>query len=223
MFNDHSKSAKPERPIDSPLFWHATGRWAKKIRGRLNYFGRGTHDDALAQYEAVKDHLHSGRTPRDEANGLTVYQLCDKFLTAKQAQRNTGELAPRSFTEYGETCKRLTKTFGKSRLVTDLRPDDFAKLRGTMTKRWGPARVKCEVVRSRTPFNWAFKMRLLDRPVVFGEGFKVPTAKTLRSHKAKQGPKMYEADEIRHMLEAAGPGLKAMILLGVNCAFGNHD
>jgi len=42
----HSTSAtstvKPERPPGSPLFWHATGRCAKKIRGRLVCFGRGS-------------------------------------------------------------------------------------------------------------------------------------------------------------------------------------
>src|SRR5581483_10002760 len=77
--------------------------------------------------------------------------------------------------------------------------------------------------RVRTVFNYAFKGGLLDRPMVFGEGFKVPSQRTLRTHRAARGPKMFEADEIRRMVQAAGPALRAMILLGVNCGFGNSD
>lgn len=218
-----SNPNKPERPEGSPLFWHATGRWAKKILGKLHYFGRGSHDDALAEYERRKDDLHAGRVPHEDADTLTVYRLCAKFLTAKKLQRDGGELSPRTFLDYGALCNRLTKVFGKHRPVADLRPDDFAKLRQSMARTWGPVRLASEIVRSRTPFNWAWKSGLLEKPINYGEGFKRPSRKTLRQAKAARGPMMFSADELRRMLKAAGQPLKAMILLGVNAGLGNAD
>ena len=61
-----SNPARAERPEGSTLFWHATGYWAKQIRGRMLYFGRGSHEDALAADLDQKDDLHAGRTPRDQ-------------------------------------------------------------------------------------------------------------------------------------------------------------
>jgi hypothetical protein len=53
---------KPPKPHpDYPLYAHASGKWAKKIRGRVHYFG--TRDDpqrALEEYLAVKDVLVCG-------------------------------------------------------------------------------------------------------------------------------------------------------------------
>ncbi len=149
------------------------------------YFGRASHDEALANYNQQAADLHAGRLPADDAEGLTVYQLTSRFLTAKLAQRDNGELSPRTYAEYGAMCRRLIKVFGRSRLAADLRPADFAKRRGVMARTWGPERLKAEIIRCRTPFNWAYKMRLLDKPVVFGEEFKVPSAKTLRRPKGE--------------------------------------
>jgi integrase len=214
---------KPDRPDGSPLFWHASGRWAKKVRGRTCYFGRGSHDDALAEYNRVAADLHSGRQPRDEeSGGITVKAVCTKFLTAKLAQRDAGELSPRSYVEYGQMVARLVKAFGR-RPVSDLRPGDFAKLRAKMAASWGAQRLKSEVIRSRTPFLWAVKQGLIDRPPMFGDAFGVPSASVLRRHRAKQGPKMFEADEVHKLLAAATQPLRSMVLLALNCAFGNGD
>src|SRR5262249_15475675 len=75
----------------------------------------------------------------------------------------------------------------------------------------------------RCLFKYASDTDLIDRPVKYGPDFKRPSKKTLRLHRAAQGPKLFTAEEIRRLLDAAGPPMKAMILLGINCGFGNAD
>src|SRR5262249_15489440 len=60
-------------------------------------------------------------------------------------------------------------------------------------------------------------------PARFGEQFRRPSAKVMRKHRKEQGPKMFEAAEVKPMLAAAGQPLRTMILLGINCGYGNSD
>lgn len=60
---------KHEKPYpDYPLFPHATGCWAKKIRGKLVYFGRVSDDptgvSALNLWKSYQADLLAGRAPR---------------------------------------------------------------------------------------------------------------------------------------------------------------
>ncbi len=117
-----TKPVKPAKPYpEFPLFAHATKRWAKKICGRLHYFGPWADPDAaLAKYLDQRDDLHAGRTPRVSGDGLTVRDLCNHFLTAKERLRDSGDITPRSFADYLSTCERIVGSFGKKRLVDDL-------------------------------------------------------------------------------------------------------
>src|SRR5213082_3250047 len=106
---------KPRKPYpDFPLFPHATRRWAKKIRGKLHYFGPWDDPDgALAKYLEQKDALHSGRKPREVSAGVTVKELCNRFLNAKQALVDSGELANRSWDDYKAACDLCVSRLGK--------------------------------------------------------------------------------------------------------------
>lgn len=59
------KHVKPGKPYpEYPLFPHDTQRWAKKIRGKLNYFGHWSDpESALELYLKQKDDLFAGRQP----------------------------------------------------------------------------------------------------------------------------------------------------------------
>jgi integrase len=158
-----------------------------------------------------------------KSDGLTVADLCNRFLTAKLRQREAGEITARTFDEYRSTTDRLVSTFGKDRLVDDLASDDFEALRAGMAKQWGPVRLGNEIQKVRTVFKYGYEAGLIDRPVRYGPQFKKPSAGVLRRHRAKNGERMLEAGEIRRLLDAAPVQLRAMLLLGVNAGFGNHD
>jgi integrase len=53
--------------------------------------------------------------------------------------------------------------------------------------------------------------------------FKRPSKKDFRVQRARQGPRLFTAGEIRRMLDAAGVQLRAMLLLAINAGFGNSD
>jgi integrase len=220
------KSDKPDKPYpDFPLFPHATRRWAKKIRGKLHYFGPWSDPQgALNKYLDEKDALHAGRTPRKEKTGLDVQELADRFLSVKKAAMERGELSARTFRDYYTACRIIVKFFGADRLVLDLVPDDFAKLlqRG-YPKTWGPVRRKKSIQITRSLFKFASDEDHIDRPVKFGKQFKGPSKKTLRLHRAANGKRMFQAEELRTILANASKQLRAMTLLGLNAGFGNND
>src|SRR5258708_767741 len=101
------KTDKPVKPHpDFPLFPHATKRWAKKVRGKMHYFGPWDEPEAaLNKWLEQKDDLLAGRTPRTQADGLTVRELVNRFLSVKLHQVDTGELTARSWADYRRTCE----------------------------------------------------------------------------------------------------------------------
>jgi integrase len=222
---DAGKPVKPKKPNpDFPLFPHAAGVWAKKIRGKMHYFGPWSDPDgALTKYLAEKDALHAGRKPREDTEGVTVKELCNQFHNAKLALVESGELTNRSWQDYKAAGDLVVLNFGKSRLVADLDPDDFAALRAEMAKKWGPVTLGNVIQRIRVIFKFAWDNGLIDRPVRYGQNFKRPSRKVVRIDRAKKGPKLFTADEINRLLAAAGPQMKSMILLGINAGFGNAD
>lgn len=217
--------AKPAKPYDGfPLFAHATGRWAKKIRGKLHYFGPWADSDAaLAKYLDQRDALHAGRTPRPTGDGLTLHGLCNRFCEAKEQQADAGDITRRSFVDYHTSCATVMAALGKNRLVDDIASDDFEALRAALAKRCNPNTLGNEVQRIRTLFKYGYDAGLIDKPMRFGPTFKRPAKRIMRAERQRKGERMFEARQIRRLLKAAPQPLKAMILLGINCGFGNHD
>lgn len=236
-----NKPEKPGKPYEGfPLFDHNSGRWAKKIGGKLHYFGRWGNkqgdaivwvDDvkasanaALELYNEQRADLEAGRTPRPKVeDGMTVKELADRFLTAKKHLLDNGELSPRTFRDYFAICQDVADTWGKSRRVDDLLPADFDDLRNSFAKTHGPYRLGKDVRVTRMLFKFAYEAGHIDRPMRLGPNFKEPSKKAKRKARRANGKKDFDADELRRIIDAAPMPLRAMILLGINCGFGQTD
>lgn len=217
---------KPAKPYpDFPLYAHAVGQWAKKIRGKLYYFGPWRDPQAaLDKYLDERDDLHAGRTPRAKVEGVTLREVLFAFLESKERLCQSGEITPRTFAEHRAVAALLVGAFGENRLVLDIASDDFDKLRAMLAKRYkSPTVLGNWIQRTRCVFRWAWDAGLIDKPVRFGPSFKRPSKKAARLHRANTPKRFIDAATIRAILDNAGPAMRAMVLLGVNCGLGNSD
>lgn len=216
---------KPKKPRpDFPLFPHNSGQWAKKIRGRLFYFGVWADPEAaLNKYLDEKDDRQAGREPRRKGDILTLRNLVNRFLDAKRLLIDTGELSPVTWRNYYDVCERLISFFGKERAVLDLDAHDFEKLRAELSKGRGAHSLASQIQKVRTLFKYAYDAVMIDRPVRFGPAFKKPSKKAIRKARHAAGSRMIEAAQLRKLLKAAKQPMRAIILLALNCGYGQSD
>lgn len=216
---------KPVKPYpDFPLFAHATHRWAKKILGKTHYFGPWEDADAALQlYLYQRDDLYAGRTPRrPEDAGIQLRELCNRFLTHKYGLMSTGQITRRSIGDYERTAKKLIVVLGAACHISAIQPTDLDPVRMVFSRGRGAISAGNDIRRTRTIFKWAYEQGLIPHPMRFGE-FRQPGAKVRRQARVLAGRKDFTQPELRTLLDNCEGQMRAMILLGINCGFGNKD
>lgn len=242
-FTKSHKSGKPEKPYPTfPLYAHNSGRWAKKILGKTLFFGhwgrkqgnvvvqvdeiQASAREAQKEFDRQWPYLSEGRTAPlvESGEGITVAELCNKFLNSKLLLVESDELSLHSFSEYHRSCSKLIEALGENRRVDQLRPDDFEKLRSHLAAGVNKVTLKSKINRIRVILKYASDNELVDRPVRYGKAFDRPTVKMLRKAQNESNEKMFTAIQIRAMLDhTTDPRMRAMLLLAVNGAMGNTD
>ena len=177
-----------------------------------------TAEQALEEFNRVKDALYLGRDPCHFGQGATVENLCNHFMDAKDSLKSAGELSQRSFDDYLRTCKRLTNQLSRSRSVSTLGPADFDEMRSKLAMKLGKVALGIEIGRVRVVFKFGYDAEILEKPVRFGPHFKRPTQRQIRIEKQSKPRKLFNAKDINKLLAKASEPLNTMILLGINCA-----
>ena len=224
---------RPHKPYpDFPLHAHKSGRWAKKIRGQRHYFGPWADwQGALQRYLQQKDDLEAGRRPKppqEDADALTVQEMVARFLEARRLDVDSGALEPRTWMEYEDYGERMIRVFGGAAVVQQLGPEDFLKLKADLQRTHKSlVSLRGDVGKIKVFFHWAGPgdkgKALYERPLRYGPDFQAPSSKAIKRQLDKQPSKVYRRAHLKRLLAKAGPKLRAMILLSVNCGLGNTD
>ena len=230
------RTLKPTKPDGCPLTPSGGGSWIKKISGRIYTFGPW-HDleGALKRYYANIDFIRENGYQPDvsDLNQITVRELANRYLAAQNERADALEgadekITDRHYNDCFETCTRFVEVVGKFRVVANLKPSDFQKAYKVFASKSdnsvaSPSTIAGHIRRTVAMLNWAYDSILIDHPVRTGKQFKVPTKTTFRKYREKQPDKIFSADEIHGMISLAPVTIRAAILLGINCGFGNTD
>ena len=217
---------------------HNNGQWCKKIRGKLYFFGVWDDPDAaLERYLRVATDLHAGREPRPptlSADAVTVKQLCNHYLTYQHRRSQSGEIGPRWFEDCRTALESLASFVGPGRLASDVSPDDFLRYRQkllrtglTGRKGLGVYALTRAITVIRGMLKYAYEMNLIEHPIRYGKAFDRPSATLMRKSRRAavlaNGKRLFDAREVRSLIDNAQDPLRAQILLGINGGFGNTD
>lgn len=216
-----SRKPYPEYPLTP----HASGKWQKKIKGRIYYFGRlDDPDAALQEYLSKVDYLQAGvPVPASGDDALPLARLCDVYYQSKVVAHQAGEITARTLRDTERTCARLAKMMGRTRQVSTLGPSDFATLKAKLAKTLGPVSIGNEIQRIRSVFKWAYDTDLLERPTKFGPDFRRPQMKHIRLARQKKPARVFTPTELNTIIDSADRQVRAIILLAINGGLGPSD
>ena len=208
------KPAKP-RP-DYPCYAHRNGQWAKKIEGRTLFFGSWRDDPHGVRAEQAYRQFIDDPMPE----GLTVADSLNLWLHMKNSRRKTGELGATTFRGYKMTAERVLAVIARNRLVDELTPADFERLRTSMAETLSLASIDVELSKVRVWLNWVEDT--YDVRVKTGQSLRKPAKKNMLKQRTR---KEFSRDEILTMLNAAEDQRfwRAAILLGINGGYGPSD
>ena len=172
----------PPKPKSFPLTPHASGKWMKKINGKLEYFGRwgirrkgkmvrlpnDGKDEAKAEYEEflelckqqAETEVIGKLTPGGKIrhDKITLAQVCNLFLDAMYERLQTGgKLSYATLLDYRNSEQLMCDFLGKRTKVVELLPNHFIRLSIAIHRKYGVVRTGNSIKAIKTLFKWAAK------------------------------------------------------------------
>ena len=215
---------------DCPLFKHRNGQWCKKVRGRLRYFGTDL-DEALKRWASEKDHLLAGLDPPRTDRNPSIAELANLFMDATRKRVAAGDVRPDLPRHNERVIRRVIGTLGPSARLSSLTPAAWQRVRTDLasadlsrgrTEPRAATTVALDLARLRGFLAWCQEQKLIG-DLDTGGALKPPPKRIIRRAKAAGGPRLWKPEELRAVIDAAGPLFRPVVLLAINAAMGTAD
>jgi integrase len=226
------KSSKRKTRSDKfPLTLHPTGRYCKKIKGKIRYFGTDKKR-ALERYLAQATYLHGAQSLIQKAsNGkMTLKQLCDLYLKYQHSRVLAGALpsgllffmlncrtdTPKHYNDQISSLRRLMSFLGQGCKIESISTLDLQNYKRKLQSAYASVdRLNLNISVMKAMFHWARRNDVLEN---------IPNIDAVSKGKVIHQEKYtFNSQQINKLLSAADIKMQAMIWLGLNCGFGCTD
>jgi integrase len=212
-----TNSKRKTRSDKFPLTVHKTGRFCKKIRGKLYYFGTDKKQ-AHQRYLEQAAYLHAGKLfkPKSAVDDLSIKTLCNLYLEHQDSRAKIGQIKLRHVYDQVSLLKDFVRFIGPNRIVADISTLELQNYRKKLIKVGkSPNTINNRIATVKAMYNWA-----LDNEMISNSP-RLKAVKKITS--PKQERPTFTVTQIQVLLQNASPQMKAMIWLGLNCGFGCTD
>ena len=201
-----------------PLTLHPSGQFCKKIKGKIYYFD-SNKKAAIQKYLDQSTYLHGcqeGIQQKATDDGMILKQLCDMYLKYQFSKVQANDLTAAHHNEQIGSLKKLIAFLGQSRKISDISTLDLQNYKRTLQKsKISVYRLNLHVSILKALFHWARKNDILEN---------IPNIDAITRGKIIHKEKFtFKSQQLVKLLAVADVKMKAMIWLGLNCAFGCTD
>jgi len=219
---------KRARSKGCPLSLHQTGQWYKKIYGRFHYFGNDKEKALKAYYEQMTAlHAGLGAPASVETGDLTLRTLCNLYLDHQASRIRSHEISPHYVAHLRYDLRDFAKFIGPTRRVADIVTMEIQNYRANLIDAGRkPTTITGKLGIVKALFRWAEDNQLIEKaPKLRGVKNVHLTKRQQRDDRRIESRRKqtFRPDEIRLLLKHADVQMRAMIWLGINCAFGCTD
>jgi len=194
--------------------------YRKKINGKQYQFGsRGCSEkDAIADYMSRRDGIYAGSDPKDN-DDISLEIGINRILHEKKDAVERGERSLKHYRDHADISRYILTALPRATPMMKLGPPHYAKLRAGLVG-LAPMTQKNRLARIRAIFRRAVKLKYMVE-IDDADELKAPPMRLIRLTRPKH--EILEPNQLRALVEAASPILKAVTFLGLNAAYINVD